>query len=366
MRAITVLLLICAFAPGLAGDTLVPLQRLEGHGRTPTVTLLHNGLVLIVGGGTVSTGVELFDPATRTFRRSQARTWLPLLGHTATLLRDGRVLLAGGGYLTDGRLGFGSFGDDTLAVYDPAADQVHIVAHMNAQRMHHTATLLEDGRVLLAGGVSQNIGGFHVWRTPSSSVDLFDPATNTVTAMPAMRTTRVHHSATLLPDGQVFLFGGLPGDAAEVPAGERFSPALEQFAAVWPSRTSDGHSATWVGNGRVLIVGPHSPFFVDPVTGVVEESHSSLGARGEHDAVLQEDGRVVFLGGPMVSVYDREIDAVVRETVLGFDLQGIDAVRLPDGYLFVAGGNDYYEGKTWLYATSERMRRRSVRIGSAE
>lgn len=185
-----------------------------------TATLLPDGTVLIVGGyhsrartaaSDWGTDVELFDP-----KRPDGQQFLALApiadsgcsnrraNHTATLLQNGSVLIAGGGtagnacptYLT---YQSGDRGLQTLAA--PNGPRAVI-----AGRVSHTATLLDDGRVLFAGGVSHAGQGDNAW-LPLSTTALFDPATGHTTAGPSLSVARVGHSADLVGN-TVVIAGG--------------------------------------------------------------------------------------------------------------------------------------------------------------
>ena len=167
---------------------------------TVTATLLADGRVLVVGGGPdpdVQASAELFDPSTgrwtATGSMSTARG-----GHTATLIRDGRVLVAGGynggggGYATSSAAG----------LYDPGTGRWTATGSMGSGRQGHSATLLPDGRVLVAGGFSS------AFTDKLSAAELYDPGTGRWTATGSMVTARGGHTATLLPDGRVLVAGG--------------------------------------------------------------------------------------------------------------------------------------------------------------
>ena len=121
--------------------------------------------------------------------------------HQATLLADGRVLITGG--LTSGY-------NPTAAaeIYDPALG--HFIAtknNMAAARWYHTATLtdLDSGKVLIAGGTN-SFGGIGI-----ASQELWDPATNSFSSIENLRDPRMYQTATLLNDGRVLLAGGQGG-----------------------------------------------------------------------------------------------------------------------------------------------------------
>jgi N-acetylneuraminic acid mutarotase len=165
--------------------------------------------------------------------------------HTATLLPNGQVLVAGGsngGVLASAEL------------YDPATRVWTATGSLATARSGHTATLLSNGQVLVAGGMSTS--GFF------ASAELYDPATGTWAATGSMATARVWHTATLLPNGQVLVAGGLSSGYHrnhQTPTAELYDPASGSWtatASLVPAR--DVHTATLLRNGRVLVSGGDS------------------------------------------------------------------------------------------------------------
>ncbi|HET9388324.1 MAG TPA: kelch repeat-containing protein [Steroidobacteraceae bacterium] len=167
---------------------------------------------------------------------------------TATLLANGKVLAAGG--LTNDAPGWVA----SAELYDPTADTWSTASSMPAPRWGHTATLLQNGQVLIAGGASASSApGSQV--VIVTSTELYHPDTNTWTAGANLLSQRVQHTATLLPNGKVLVVGGLqegPGTAAEIydPIANNWTPAADlPFAPVF------GHTATLLANGKVLVAG---------------------------------------------------------------------------------------------------------------
>jgi hypothetical protein len=163
-----------------------------------TATLLAHGRVLITGR--FGFHAELYDPSTGTF----ARTGDPNNhndGPTATLLTDGKVLIAGGD------IGEEDGASPSAELYDPATGTFAATRDMAVARERHTATLLQDGTVLLAGGLL--VGG--VTSGVEISVEIYDPI-GIFSITGSMATVRQEHTATLLKNGSVLITGGLNVD----------------------------------------------------------------------------------------------------------------------------------------------------------
>lgn len=190
-----------------AGNMSVPLEGRQA-------VLLQNGNVLIVG----QASAQIYDPSANTFTPVGGSALLNSGGFTATLLPDGRVLIAGGG-IPDAPF-YGDIAADTVQIYDPASGQITSSSKMTLPRSGHSATLLPNGTVLIAGGLTAPgpndpdpmDAGF------TATTEIFDPSTNTFTPGHAMQAQRGEHTATLLFDGTVLLVGGWssPSLATEV------------------------------------------------------------------------------------------------------------------------------------------------------
>jgi hypothetical protein len=184
-----------------------------------TATLLEDGRVLVAGGGgegyASSTSADVYDPATGRFSKTgsmKTGRWL----HTATLLRDGHVLIVGGRSPEDSVYA-------SAEVFNPATGKFSSTAAMDEGRQQHTATLLADGRILIAGGYWSD---GQKWRVLSST-EMYDPATGDFSPIGSMGTPREGHSATLLNDGRVLIAGGTDighNGAVGVPSAVLFEP----------------------------------------------------------------------------------------------------------------------------------------------
>jgi N-acetylneuraminic acid mutarotase len=226
-----------------------------------TATLLQNGQVLIAGGadqnGNALSLAEIYDPTTGSFSGAPDIMNAPRVDPTATLLTDGRVLLTGG-------LGGGTAPVATASaeVYDPVAGKFISAGIMSSARFGHTATILANGQVLVAGG-SPALG---VFTNPNASADVFDPLALTFIPTGSLQIARINHSATLLADGTVLIAGGFPpGDpeddepASTTPAAEIYDPAMGTFTPTGSmNEPRQGHGAVLLSNGLVLVAGGDS------------------------------------------------------------------------------------------------------------
>jgi hypothetical protein len=212
--------------------------------------------------------------------------------HTATLLPDGKVLVAGG--FTGG----GSLA--SAEVFDPATSTFAPAGNMNASRAGHTATLLPNGKVLIAGGYN----GSYL-----ASAELYDPAAHTFMPTGIMVTARSGHVAALLNNGKVLLAGGIGTGWTFLADAELYDPATNTFIATGGMTTArESHTATLLKNGNVLITGGHkdrrpaitiysSAEIYNPASGTFSSTGNLTVRRHKHDASLLADGRVLIVGG---------------------------------------------------------------------
>lgn len=214
-----------------AGHTATALAGEACRGAPPT-SRVSCGDVLVVGGDEAGT-VELYDHETGAWLPAPA-LGAPRTRHTATLLADGRVLVVGGEFRDPSRTdGNGYTAWATAEVWDPRGpDRWSPAAGMLLPRTRHTATLLADGRLLVAGGGRAAFGALN----PSSDVkqkgpahasaEIYDPSANTWApeSIPLFA-PREGHSASLLPSGRVLVAGGLSERDLQFSA-EIFDPSL--------------------------------------------------------------------------------------------------------------------------------------------
>jgi N-acetylneuraminic acid mutarotase len=231
-----------------------------------TATLLLNGKVLVAGG--VSQGASynlpsahLFNPGTRTWTVTGAMQ-TPRYGHAATLLLNGKVLVEGGIPISSST----GAATNSAELYDPVSGTWTNTGAMNGAHYDHTATLLPDGKVLVAGGSD------HYNSAGTNSAELYDPVSGTWSYTGAMNVARTTHSATFLPSGKVMVAGGVGTNSLSVPglyeclsSVELYDPATGTWVLTSGLNIArNGHTATLLPNGKVLIAGGFNSHFSYP------------------------------------------------------------------------------------------------------
>lgn len=217
---------------------------------------------------------------------------------TATLVNNGKVLIAGG-----------ISGGTTLSnveLYEPNAPaSTTVLAPLAHARWGHTATLLNNGKVLIAGGSDTN-------GMPLSSVELYDPAAGGSTrTLAPLSTARYLHTATPLDNGTVLFLGGNGGaNGPPISSVELYNPSSAgttlSLAPLSVARVN--HTATLLGNGSILVVGgamggglPSNASSVEIYDPAANGSTASLSPlivnRERHTANLLDSGKVLIVGG---------------------------------------------------------------------
>ena len=352
-----------ADTPSLATQAVwVPTSKMNVARGGHTATLLPNGKVLVVGGwGNASTGLgrldsaELYDPVTGNWSNT-GHLSSPRVGHSATLLNNGRVLVAGG----DTGVSPPDFAlTSTVELYDPATGTWALTGSMTTTRSGHTATLLQDGRVLVAGGYNNNV---------VKTAELYDPPTGAWLPTGELNVARYGHTATRLVDGSVLIAKG--SDDADLAFTLSSAELYDPSSGAWrliddPNRYSSvGHTATLLSDGKLLFTGGLGVKFGSDTTLALSElfDPASTGwtltmpleaARLSHTATLMQDGRVLLVGGTLEFDHYPNIKYVTLASVERFDpntatwtvASSLNTVRaqhtatlLADGSVLVAGG----------------------------
>lgn len=216
---------------------------------------------------------------------------------------------------------------------------------MATPREGHAASLLPNGQVLISGGMRREGGDFF------NSTEIYNPANGIFETGPSMESRRAGHTATVLSDGRILLTGGV----GYLRSAEIYDPAERSFTRVGNMAEGRiGHTATLLNDGRVLIVGGEfraSAEIFDPLTNAFKQTGDMSTARVYHTATLLEDGKVLIAGGhrgrvPDIEVFNTtEIYTPLTGSFSAADTMSVarhkhEAVRLPDKRVLIMGGSN--------------------------
>jgi hypothetical protein len=231
---------------------------------------------------------------------------MPRAFHEATVLQGGNVLVTGG-MTNDGQV----HTTNAVEIYNPRTGFFSLIGLMGDSRQDHTATMLQDGRVLIVGGRSNSCTTRLCNETDTlASAELYDPVTGAFTPAGTMQTGRMWHSATLLVDGRVLIAGGFRtgSDDRSVNTYEIFDPNTGGFNKSIPMQLGrNRHTATVLSNGKVLIAGGYADFpdetdrteIFDPSLDAVLEGGRLQTPRKFHSATRLPNGEVLIVGGSL-------------------------------------------------------------------
>jgi surface protein with Ig-like domain/galactose oxidase-like protein/HYR domain-containing protein len=267
---------------------------------------------------------------------------LPRLLHTATLLDDGKVLVAGGF-------------NTTSELYNPETKTWSATGNTLGSHRGHTATKLLDGRVLIAGG--------GVCPITSATAEVYVPALGKWKPAGILNTQRYHHSAVLLPNGKVLVAGGRTGeyDSGTLASSELYDPATNTWSYTGGLNTARAfHTMTLLPGGKVLVTGGSdaadglisSAEIYDPATGKWTTVASLGTGRSSHTATLLPNGKVLVAGGSGLDValsasaelYDPATNTWTATGSMLSPRRFHTANLLPDGRVLVAGGYHQFTG----------------------
>jgi N-acetylneuraminic acid mutarotase len=271
-----------------------PTGSLNNVNSVKNATLLNNGKVLVTGEKYDPTYVklpsaELYDPTTGLWTLAANPA---VISQTATLLLNGNVLIIGGWFPFNGN------GYVAALSYDPATDTWTSTGTLASYADNQTVTLLANGKVLVAGGYicsTSCVGG--------NTSELYDPASNLWTLTGSNVDGRYSHTATLLSNGKVLVAGG-NANPAILSTAELYNPST----GLWTQTTSMAngrysHTSTKLPNGKVLVVGGFnnsvlgSAELYDPSTDLWTQTSSLANPRTSHTATLLANGKVLVVGG---------------------------------------------------------------------
>ncbi|MGN6699215.1 MAG: Kelch repeat-containing protein, partial [Thermomicrobiales bacterium] len=273
-----------------------------------TATLLRDGTILVVGGRPPTGGatpiVERFDPRTRLWHAA-GRLHTARTHHTASLLPDGSVVVVGG---VEG--GFWPWQNDGLTIverYLPEKNRWTTLASLPQGVTEHSAVVLPDGRLLIAGGRDRDGVPSHA----TTAVWAYDLGQNRWQALAPLHLPREDSIGIALADGRALIVGG--GAAlypAVAPSAEVYSPQTNQWQLSPPLDVSlnGNHRAARLADGRVLVVDGNRSLLFDP-----QQDHWIRGAVGSRLAIAGTltalpDGRALLVSGHIQAFYDPATD----------------------------------------------------------
>jgi hypothetical protein len=273
----------------------------------PAMVILPSNAVVVSGGfnGSFLSSVEIYSPANAAFI-SAGSMQTAREGHTATLMADGRVLFTGGcknietdKVVCDNYL-------DSAEILDPSTGAfTSTTGNMTAARFGHTATLMADGKILIAGGKNAT--------SVLNSAEIFDPATGLFTATGDLGTARRDHIATALSNGRILLAGGYSDhclNSAEIFYQGVFTPVASPMSAA-----RSLHTATVLSDGKVLLAGGENSPLLSFDTNIRSTSDNV-----SPNIVISQDsktGFVSYTGSGTVIVFSLETGAVLKRIVTG-------------------------------------------------
>lgn len=259
-------------------------------------------------------------------------------GHTTTLLNDGRVLIAGGS---------GDHGELATAhiYYDPSSSRWTAAPNMGAPRTGHTATRLRDGRVLVAGG--RACSSLYL---SSPQAEMYDAEggrwSETGPAFPPVAA----YASMLLADARVLLVGFVPGTDDITGAGQLYDPATDSWSRATGTDVGFHLKLVLLPDGRVLALGDNPPEssarIYDPATDGWALATAPRGLAAVLAAVGLSDGRVLALGGdmrfagpPAAALFDASTGTwALAASPLLSAFEGATATLLQDSRVLLAGG----------------------------
>jgi hypothetical protein len=352
-------------------------------------TLLNDGLVFMTGGidsatNTLLDSVEIFNPTTGSHQLAvgtdeKALSVSVRAYHTATTLKDGRVLITGGVGLQDGK----KTSLSEVLLYNPVSKEMVLAPPLGSSRAHHTATLLTDGRVIIAGGASYSNDQIESYL---NSTEIYTPqqdGTGEWTVGGSLTKSRAFHQATLTnPDSsfeRVVLFGGENKDDGTLNSVDIFNPhsndCLPSVIAgnITMNKRRSHHCAVALNNGLVMIVGGKIPNpnvtsleQVDDTAEIFDPLDGAYGrfrnndiklnvARMDHTCSLLESGNILVAGGatttdaPITDVQATNVTEVIVVGTNTYTIQQTDGLLDPsrslhsatvllNGWVLIEGG----------------------------
>jgi hypothetical protein len=305
---------------------------ISSTGLASTVGIGQTTIQAAVGAINGSTLLSVTSSFVATGTMSTAR-----YANTATLLNDGTVLITGGWDNTGNVLA-------SAEIYNPTTGNFTATSNLNTEQDSDTATLLNNGLVLIAGGTN-------------ASTELYNPMVGSFTSAGAMSTARHSHTATLLNNGMVLIAGGTDNNNNTLATAELYNPTTGTSSATGSLNTGrNSHLGTLLNNGKVLITGGQdtsgnlvaSAELYDPATGSFTYAGNLNTGRGGNTATLLNNGMVLIAGGwdnngnalASTELFDPVTGSFTFAGNLSTGRGGNTATLLNNGMVLITGGWD--------------------------
>lgn len=291
-------------------------------------------LTLILATVSVSAASSLFTP---TGSLNVAR-----ISERTTVLANGKVLISGG--ISSFPVPF--IFTASSEIYDPLTHKFTVTGSLLKARSQHSATLLPNGKVLIAGGYNETPP-----LAPEGSMlvssELYDPTTGTFSSTGSLHHGRYNHAGVLLPGGKVLVYGGTTW--LQYPA-EIYDPMVGTFTETTMTPLGFG---TPLLNGKLLFNSSSGAFIYDPLTGLTTKTaHDMVVRRYDNSATLLPNGRVLIAGGyaygpigwedayvlSSAELYDPENDTFTSTGSLAEPRNAPGAIALAGGNVVIFGG----------------------------
>jgi N-acetylneuraminic acid mutarotase len=299
-------------------------------------------------------------------------------GHRATLLDNSTVLVSGGRCYESGD---GWIYLKQCALYNPVTHGWSSVDSLEVARSHHCAVLLSDGRLLVCGGNTYDEGSYRA----CASCEIYNPLSGTWFAASDMKKARTGHTATLLQNGRVLVTGGYNDDDGYLSECEVYDPDTDLWIyGGWLNQPRSSHGAAALDDGSVLIIGGYfedeyeweilkSCEIYDPDFGTCTLLEQELNAwRSGPVVTTLADGRIAVFGGYAGSGYLNQSCEIFDPQSRGWTLHddtirnrsGFSATLLPSGEVLIAGGDEavhlqsfceLFDPRTGVYAYTDGM-----------
>lgn len=335
-----------------------------------SAVLLQNGKVLAIGGSNNKplNTAEIYDPITNTW--SSAGTMSTVrVGFTSVSLQDGRLLVLGG---------YDSKNNDLTSaeVYDPRTNKWASTGNMSATRRGCSATLLPNGKVFVAGGYGHDNHSMEGYS--NTSTEIYNPDSNTWAPAEEMECERVGHKAILMPDGMVYLIGGLSHsmnclfNAIEIYdyTNNTYIPAPTVITDKTTKRRInfygddrliwdfDSYSIIQLKDNRALILGDEIQIY-NPEYDNNTKLSNMLDFTVKYKDALLKDGRVLLAGKKYGSDDTVETFILDPDTLKWTSQGGISGIEddfslttLPNGKVLIVGGS-YEKGVACVFEPNE-------------